>query len=58
MQQIIFKFDTQFGTFCDALYLPKDHTFTEEQIEAMKQNRLDNWLLAIANPIIETPVEE
>ena len=56
MQQIIFKFDTQFGSFCDALYLPEDHTFTEEQIEAMKQERLANWL-AVVNPAIETPQE-
>jgi len=54
--QIIFKFDTQFGSFCDALYLPDDHGLSEEQIEAMKQERLTNWLAAV-NPAIETPQE-
>lgn len=56
MQQIRFTFETRFGSFSDALYLPEDHTFTEEQIEAMKQERLTNWL-AVVNPTIETPQE-
>jgi hypothetical protein len=29
--------------FRDALHLPNDHTFTETEIEAMKQTRYDNW---------------
>lgn len=49
MQQIIFEFTTQYGVFRDALYLPVDHTFTDEEINEMKQQRLDNWL-AIVNP--------
>lgn len=47
--QIIFKFDTPFGSFCDALNLPDDHGLTDEQLEAMKQERLTNWL-AVVNP--------
>jgi hypothetical protein len=31
-------------TFSDAIALPDDHTFTEEEIEAMKQERFNNWL--------------
>lgn len=31
----------------DALYLPADHTFTEEQIEAMKQERYQAWVALI-----------
>lgn len=40
------------GTFnySDALYLPEDHTFTEEQIEAMKKERFDNWKDFVLNP--------
>jgi hypothetical protein len=40
------------GTFnySDALYLPEDHTFTDEQIEAMKKERFDNWKAFITNP--------
>lgn len=48
--KIIFSFDTQYGKFCDALHLPEDHTLTEAEIEAMKQQRLDNWLLEINPP--------
>lgn len=54
--QIIFEFQTPFGPFCDALYLPEDHGLSEEQVEAMKQERLDNWL-AVVNPTV-TPEEE
>jgi hypothetical protein len=56
MQQIIFTFDTPFGSFCDALNLPDDHGLTDEQLEAMKQERLANWL-AVVNPVVETPQE-
>ena len=31
----------------DALYLPIDNTFTEAEIEAMKQARYDNWYSCI-----------
>lgn len=54
--QIIFKFDTPFGSFCDALYLDENHGLSDEQIEAMKQERLTNWL-AVVNPTIEAPQE-
>jgi hypothetical protein len=47
--QIRFTFDTPFGPFSDALYLDEDHTFTEAEIEAMKQERLTNWL-SVVNP--------
>lgn len=56
MTQIIFEFETQYGVFRDALHLPEDHTFTDEQIAAMKQERLTNWL-AVVNPTIEAPQE-
>ncbi len=29
--------------FKDALHLPNDNTFTETEIEDMKQARYDNW---------------
>jgi hypothetical protein len=54
--QIIFTFETPFGSFCDALNLADDHGLTDEQIEAMKQERLTNWL-AVVNPVVETPQE-
>jgi hypothetical protein len=48
MQQIIFEFVTQYGVFRDALYLPEDHQLSDSEIQAMKQQRLDNWLMVIA----------
>jgi len=49
MIQVRFTFETEFGPFSDALYLDDNHVFTEEEIAAMKQQRLDNWL-AVVNP--------
>ncbi len=48
--KIDFSFDTQYGKFCDALHLPDDHGLSDEQIEAMKQQRLDNWIAVITAP--------
>jgi hypothetical protein len=50
VMKIDFEFTTSYGVFRDALHLPDDHTFTNEQITAMKQERVDNWLFAIENP--------
>tara|TARA_R110000868_G_scaffold285593_4_gene546065 strand:+ start:487 stop:714 length:228 start_codon:yes stop_codon:yes gene_type:complete len=47
--QIKFTFETEFGPFSDALYFDEDHAFTEAEVEAMKQERLTNWL-AVVNP--------
>lgn len=33
--------------YSDALYLPADHTFTDAEIEAMKQARFDAWVAVI-----------
>jgi hypothetical protein len=50
MMKIDFEFSTPYGVFRDALHLPDNHIFTDEQIAAMKQERLDNWLFATENP--------
>ena len=44
MISIKFQFETQYGVFSDALHLPDDHTLTDDEIQAMKQQRLDNWV--------------
>jgi hypothetical protein len=54
---------TQNGyTLRDALLLPDDHTLTDAEIEAMKQQRFDNWYTIITTPVEnpnpEAPVEE
>jgi len=61
MIKIDFTFDTEYGVFSDAISLPDDHTFTDDEIEAIKQERLSNWITIIttlAEPIIETPIED
>jgi len=46
-------------TFSDALILADDHTFTDEEIEAMKQARFDNWYTIITAPTQKlAPVDE
>ena len=48
--KIDFEFTTLYGVFRDALHLADDHSYTDEQIAAMKQERLHNWLFAVENP--------
>jgi hypothetical protein len=55
MAKIDFEFDSPYGVFRDALHLDDDHTFTDDQIAAMKQKRLDNWLFAVENPPAPEP---
>lgn len=58
--KIDFEFETTYGVFRDALHLPDDHGMTEDEIQAMKQQRLDNWLAIVNAPPAEetTPTEE
>lgn len=48
--KIDFEFQTQYGVFKDALYLEDDHTLTQQEIEDLKQNRLNTWLTAVETP--------
>lgn len=49
--RIDFQFDTQYGQFCDALIFPDNQPLpSDDDIEAMKQQRLDNWLAFVTNP--------
>lgn len=52
--KIDFEFQTDHGLFRDALHLPDDHDLTDEQIEAMKAERRDNWIAVVTAP----PAEE
>ena len=62
--QIRFSYETKYGTYSDALNLPDDHNYTEQEIEAMKIARRDNWISYIdnsqtqENPVEEVPAEE
>jgi hypothetical protein len=56
--KIDFEFTTPHGVFRDALHLPDDHTFTDEDIQAMKQQRVDNWIAVVTAPPEVPPTEE
>lgn len=47
-----------YGVYKDALCLPDDHSFTDSEIEAMKQQRYDNWVAYIETPPVEQSIEE
>lgn len=47
MIKIDFEFQTEHGLFRDALYLDNDHVFTDEEIQSMKQQRVDNWITIV-----------
>jgi hypothetical protein len=44
MATIAFKFETEHGTYRDAIVLPDDHGLAQEAIDAIKQQRVDTWL--------------
>ena len=53
--QLNFTVDTPYGQYSDALYFPLDQwaTTTQEQIDTMKQERVDNWIAVVTQPPIE-----
>lgn len=55
MIKIDFEFDTPHGVFRDALHLPDDHTFTDDEIQLMKEQRRDNWITVVTAPPVEEP---
>lgn len=57
MIKIDFEYTTKYGVFRDALYLQEDHSFSDADIDAMKQDRLNNWINHIENPPPEPPAE-
>lgn len=56
--KIDFEFDTPHGVFRDALHLPDNHGFSDSEIEAMKQQRVDNWIAIVTAPPVEEPAPE
>jgi len=55
--KIDFFFDTQYGTFSDALFFEDDVIPSDDEIEAMKQQRLANWIAIITAPPVDQPAE-
>ena len=56
--KIDFSFETQYGKFADAIVLPDDHMLSEAEIEAMKQQRLDNWVAVVSYVPTEEEIAE
>lgn len=55
MTKIDFEFGTPYGLFRDALHLPDDHGLSDEQVEAMKAERRDNWIAVVSAPAEDVP---
>jgi hypothetical protein len=45
------------NTLTDAIVLPDDHTLTDDEIEAMKMQRLSDWISPPITPA-EIPAQE
>jgi hypothetical protein len=58
MIKIDFVIEQNGERFADALHLEDNHTFTDEQIESMKQARFDSWYTLINTPTEEVPQGE
>lgn len=50
MEKYEFEITKDGMTFRDAIILPAGHGFSEEQIEAMKQKRFDDWYAIVTAP--------
>ena len=46
--KIDFSFDTQYGKFADSIILPDNHSLSDVEIEALKQQRLDTWIAVVS----------
>lgn len=57
MKQIKFTIETPYGPFTDCItYNEETQTFTDEEIEAEKQRRVDYWIsVCFPQPSEETP---
>ena len=54
MIKIDFEVETEYGVYRDAITLPEDHTLSEEDINAIKQERVDAWISFINTPVEPT----
>lgn len=56
MIKIEYSYTSEYGVFNDAIILPEDKSFTDAEIEALKQERINNWLASINPPPVEVIV--
>ena len=57
MVKINFERGTKYGAYRDAITLPDDHGLTQAQLDALMQQRVDNWVSTIENPP-PAPIED
>lgn len=43
MAEIQYSVETEIGLYNDTIVLPDDHQLTDEEIEAIKTQRVENW---------------
>jgi hypothetical protein len=58
MIKIDFEFTTPHGKFRDALHLSDNHGLSDAEIEAMKEQRRDNWIAVVEAPSVEPDTVE
>lgn len=56
--RIDFEVQTEYGLFRDAITLPDDYPVTDAEIEAIKKQRVDEWLSHVTAIPQEEPVPE
>lgn len=59
--RVPFQVETQYGMYCDVLHFPEDQVPPDDEIERLKQERVDNWIIFVTTPpaeVIDPPVEE
>lgn len=58
MIKIDFEFNTQYGIFRDAIYIPENHSYSIEEIENIKQQRLNNWISIVDGSTVQDVGDE
>lgn len=58
MVKIEFEISQNGYTFRDAIVLPENHGMSDEQIDAIKQKRFDDWYAIVTAPSEEEPIIE
>ena len=58
--QVIFKVDTKHGAYQDALWFSEAEysELKQEDLDRMKQKRVDNWLKVVTTPVPEISATE
>jgi len=55
---VIFEKETQYGMYRDALHFIEGQVPPDEEIERLKQERVDNWIAVITAPPVEEPLQD